>query len=129
MTAAGRYTVQKNMKGSGDGSNPAYALVQATNGKLYGVGVASVAQNASASNTIFSITTTGTFTTLYTFTGGGEGGFPPSPLGQHPERPPLRHTHTGGGRGRRRNPPRRASQPLDFPVLYRAPSLPPPLTP
>ncbi len=83
ITPAGTYTVLHNMNGSTDGSNPAYALVQATNGKLHGVGVASVAQNASASNTIFSITTTGTFTTLYTFTGGADGGFPLSPMRQH----------------------------------------------
>ena len=47
-----------------DGSYPRAALVQATNGNLYGTTAAS---GTSARGTIFKITSSGTLTTLYTF--------------------------------------------------------------
>ncbi len=78
ITSSGTYTVLHNLNGTTDGSNPAYALVQATDGKLYGV-----TASTNITGTIYSITTSGTFTTLYTFTGGTDGNYPLSPMLQH----------------------------------------------
>jgi uncharacterized repeat protein (TIGR03803 family) len=78
ITSSGTYTVLHNLNGTTDGQNPAFALVQATNGKLYGVTAGS-----NISGTIYSITTSGTFTSLYTFTGGSDGNYPLSPMVQH----------------------------------------------
>jgi uncharacterized repeat protein (TIGR03803 family) len=80
ITSGGVYTVLHNINGTTDGTGPAYALVQATNGKLYGI---TSDVEIGLNGTIFSITTTGAFTTLYSFTGGADGGDPLSPLRQH----------------------------------------------
>jgi uncharacterized repeat protein (TIGR03803 family) len=80
ITPTGTYTVLHNINGTTDGNGPWGSLVQATNGTLYGttsnIGIGLY-------GTIFSITTTGTFTTLYSFTGQADGGVPLSPLRQH----------------------------------------------
>ena len=78
ITPSGTYTVLHNINGTTDGNGPAYGLVQATNGKLYGVTAGPI-----VTGTIYSITTSGTFTTLYTFTGGADGNYPLSPMVQH----------------------------------------------
>ncbi len=80
ITSTGTYTVLHNINGTTEGNGPAYALVQATNGKLYGI-TSNI--EIGLNGTIFSITTGGTFTTLYSFTGGTDGGVPWSPLRQH----------------------------------------------
>jgi uncharacterized repeat protein (TIGR03803 family) len=80
ITPSGTYTVLHNINGTTDGNGPWGSLVQATDGKLYGV-----TNNASVGNlgTIYSVTTSGTFTTLYSFTGSTDGSTPMSPLRQH----------------------------------------------
>ena len=81
ITSSGTYTVLHNINGTTDGNGPAFGLVQATDGKMYGV-----TSNAIAGvfyGTIFNVTTSGTFTTLYSFTGGTDGGYPLSPMRQH----------------------------------------------
>ncbi len=80
ITSGGVYTVLHNINGTTDGTGPAYALVQATNGKLYGI---TSDIGIGLDGTIFSITTSGTFMTLYSFTGSSDGGVPLSPLRQH----------------------------------------------
>ncbi len=93
MTPNGTYTVLHNINGTTDGNGPWGSLIQATNGKLYGVtsniGIA-------LNGTIFSITTTGTFTTLYSFTGSADGGVPLSPLIQHTKGLLFGTTEVGG---------------------------------
>lgn len=80
ITPEGTYTVLHNVNGTTDGTGPAYGLVQATNGTLYGI-TSDISMGLDG--TIFSVTTSGTFTTLYTFTGGTDGGNPLSPMRQH----------------------------------------------
>ena len=63
-----------------DGSNGSQAygpLVQAPNGDFYGVTYAGGPSNA---GTIFKLTSAGTLTTLYEFTGGSDGGAPATGL-------------------------------------------------
>jgi uncharacterized repeat protein (TIGR03803 family) len=91
ITSSGTYTVLHNLNGTTDGQNPGRALVQATNGKLYGV-----TSGSNISGTIFSITTSGTFTSLYTFTGGSDGNYPLSPMVQHTDGLLYGTTYIGG---------------------------------
>lgn len=94
ITAGGTYNVIYNLNGTTDGSGPTSGLVQATNGKLYGV-----TENLNVGlGTIFSVTTSGTFTTLYSFTAADypDGGYPASPLIQHTDGLLYGTTYVGG---------------------------------
>jgi uncharacterized repeat protein (TIGR03803 family) len=93
ITPSGTYTVLHNLNGTTDGNGPAYGLVQATDGKLYGT---TTNLNVSNNGTIFSVTTSGTFTTLYSFTAGADGGDPLSPLIQHTNGLLYGTTNVGG---------------------------------
>jgi uncharacterized repeat protein (TIGR03803 family) len=61
-----------------DGSEPEAALVEGTDGNLYGT---TLLGSTSGVGTVFRISKTGTFTTLYSFPFpfGSNGGFPYSP--------------------------------------------------
>jgi uncharacterized repeat protein (TIGR03803 family) len=96
ITPSGVYTVLYNLNGTTDGTGPAYALTQATNGKLYGV-TAYAPNGYHITGTIYSITTSGTFATLYTFTNGADGGYPLSPMVQHTNGLLYGTTDVGGG--------------------------------
>lgn len=63
MTSSGATTILHNFHGS-DGSNPSAALVQGTDGNLYGT---TFDGGANGSGTVFKISTSGTFTSLYSF--------------------------------------------------------------
>lgn len=80
ITSTGTYTVLHSLNNAnGDGQSPNSSLVQGTDSKLYGV----TAQGPSGVNgTIFSITTTGTFKLLHTFSG-TDGANPSTPLIQN----------------------------------------------
>lgn len=80
ITASGTYTVLHSLNNAnGDGQSPNSSLVQGTDSKLYGV----TGQGpAGVSGTIFSITTTGTFKLLHTFSG-TDGANPSTPLIQN----------------------------------------------
>jgi uncharacterized repeat protein (TIGR03803 family) len=65
--------------GCADGSYPWSGLIQALNGDLYGTAQAG---GAFGLGTIFKISTSGTLTTLYSFTGGSDGSAPQAPLVQ-----------------------------------------------
>jgi uncharacterized repeat protein (TIGR03803 family) len=93
ITSGGVYTVLHNINGTTEGNGPWGALVQATNGKLYGV---TSNMEIGLYGTIFSITTSGTFTTLYSFTDGADGGDPLSPLIQHTDGLLYGTTNVGG---------------------------------
>jgi len=96
ITAGGTYNVIYNLNGTTDASGPSSALVQATNGKLYGV-TANATADSTNNGTIFSVTTSGTFTTLYAFTFvGTDGGYPVSPLIQHTDGLLYGTTYVGG---------------------------------
>lgn len=67
--------------GCTDGAAPQTALIQATDGNFYGTtGCTAIA--GATGGTIFRVTSTGTLTTLYTFTGGPDGACPNGPLVQ-----------------------------------------------
>ena len=97
ITPGGTYTVIHNLNGTTDGSFPNSSLVQATDGNLYGV---TSNQNALDIGTVYKVKTSGTFTTLYTFTSGytfsPDGGYPQSPLRQHTNGLLYGTTFTGG---------------------------------
>jgi uncharacterized repeat protein (TIGR03803 family) len=81
LTPSGDYSIIYSLNYSnGDGEGPSSALIQATNGLLYGV-TGSV--NSGNYGTIYSVSTTGTFTTLYSFTDGPDGDNPEAPLIQN----------------------------------------------
>jgi uncharacterized repeat protein (TIGR03803 family) len=93
ITATGTYTLLYSLNNAnGDGQGPNSSLVQGTDGKLYGV----TAQGPSGVyGTIFSVTTTGTFKLLHTFSG-TDGENPGSPLIQDTNGI-FYGTTTGGG--------------------------------
>ena len=77
LTTSGSVNVLHSFTGGKDGKNPFGGLVLGTDGYLYGT-----AENAGTYGygTIFQVSTTGTFNTLYEFTGGSDGGYPTSAL-------------------------------------------------
>jgi uncharacterized repeat protein (TIGR03803 family) len=96
ITSAGTYTpLYDNFNYATDGSAPSSSLVQATNGKLYGV---TSAGGASSGGTIYSITTKGTFAVLYSFDGTNviNGFNPASPLTQNTNGVLYGTTYEGG---------------------------------
>lgn len=80
ITSGGTYSVIHNFNGTTDGSYPSSPLIQATDGNLYGV---TGSQGQVDYGSVYKVTTSGTLTTLYSFTGGTDGGIPQSALMQH----------------------------------------------
>jgi uncharacterized repeat protein (TIGR03803 family) len=70
VTTGGGYTLLYSFSGGGDGANPEAGLVQASDGTLYGT---TQIDGSGGHGTIFHITTNGTLTTVYSFTGKGDG--------------------------------------------------------
>jgi uncharacterized repeat protein (TIGR03803 family) len=64
--------------GSSDGAQPLAGLAQGSDGDLYGVTSVGGAKNSNG--TVFKISTNGALTSLYSFTGGNDGGRPQAPL-------------------------------------------------
>jgi len=81
-----------------NGRRPESGLVQAGDGLFYGTTAAGGANNQSGGGfgTVFSITTNGALTSLYSFTGGTDGSFPKAGLAVGPDGG-LYGTTTGGG--------------------------------
>ncbi len=73
MSTQGAFTSLYSFTGANDGANPAASLVQAANGDLYGT---TTAGGDSGFGTVFQITLEGAFTSLYSFSGGSDGGNP-----------------------------------------------------
>jgi uncharacterized repeat protein (TIGR03803 family) len=97
ITSNGTYTVLHSFAATGlEGENPGSSLVQATDGKLYGV---CVTNGTLGGGTIYSITTTGTFSVLYNFDSNNNitnGYFPESPLRQNTNGKLYGGTNSGG---------------------------------
>ena len=73
VTTNGDFTSLYSFKGGNDGANPYAGLAQASNGVLYG---ATLNGGANLIGTIFKITTNGVYSSIYSFTGGDDGGYP-----------------------------------------------------
>ena len=98
MTPSGNLTVLHNFANDGFGSTPFAGLVQATDGKLYGV---TIANPGTSFGVLFQITTGGTYNNLVLFTN-TSGNF----KGNGPQVTPYQHTNgtlfgdtTSGGTG------------------------------
>jgi uncharacterized repeat protein (TIGR03803 family) len=77
ITPSGAFNLEHSFRGSSDGANPQVALVQGSDGFLYGTAYGGGTHN---SGTIFKIDTTGALTTLYDFMGGLDGANPAAGL-------------------------------------------------
>jgi len=95
ITPAGVFTVLHTFAGGpSDGAGPSSSLVQATDGKLYGV---TSAGGTTGGGTIFSITTSGTYSVLYNFVDSSATGYnPASPLRQQTNGKFYGDTDNGG---------------------------------
>jgi uncharacterized repeat protein (TIGR03803 family) len=71
---AGNETVLYNFTGGADGGNPAAGLIRDSAGNLYGT--ASAGGLCAYCGVVFKLDTAGNDTTLYSFTGGADGGHP-----------------------------------------------------
>ena len=94
ITPGGILTSLYSFTGGNDGTYPNAALVQGWDGDFYGT--TSGGGSNGGNGTIFRITANGALTSLYSFTGGGDGGFPGS-LAQGSDGS-LFGTASGGGR-------------------------------
>jgi uncharacterized repeat protein (TIGR03803 family) len=73
ISTSGVFTVLHNFNGTNDGAVPIAGLVQAVDGNFYGTTLQGGTYNQ---GTVFEITPSGAFTTLYSFTGGTDGAEP-----------------------------------------------------
>jgi uncharacterized repeat protein (TIGR03803 family) len=73
VTTNGEFTSLYSFTGGNDGANPYAGLAQASNGVLYGV---TLNGGTNRIGSVFKITTNGAFCSLYSFTGGDDGGYP-----------------------------------------------------
>jgi uncharacterized repeat protein (TIGR03803 family) len=78
MSTNGALTTLYSFSGGKDGGNPYSGLVQGSDGYLYGTTEygGGYNQNGYSLGTVFKISTTGVLTSLYSFTGGNDGGNP-----------------------------------------------------
>jgi len=80
ITPSGTETVLHSFGGSGDGADPSAGLIN-VNGTLYGTTIYAGANPSTPYGTVFSITTSGTETVVYSFKGGsGDGAYPDAGL-------------------------------------------------
>jgi len=93
ITPSGVLTSLYSFTGENDGASPEAGLVQGSDGNFYGTTYGGGADN---SGTVFKITTNGTLTTLYSFTGGNDGANPQAGLVQD-SGGNLYGTTSGGG--------------------------------
>jgi uncharacterized repeat protein (TIGR03803 family) len=73
INSSGAFTILHSFTGVGDGRHPQVALVQGSDGNFYGT---TPFGGVDDQGTVFKITASGTLTTLYSFTGTNDGGYP-----------------------------------------------------
>ncbi len=93
LTPAGVLTTIYSFTGGADGAAPEAALIQAADGNLYGTTAAGGAYGA---GTVFQLTPAGVLTTVYAFTGNGDGGNPSAALVQGTDGNFYGTTYNGG---------------------------------
>jgi uncharacterized repeat protein (TIGR03803 family) len=94
LTTSGQMTLLHSFTGqNGDGAQPIAALIQATDGGLYGTTIGGGANNLGV---VFKITTGGTYKTLYSFTGQTDGQYPHARLYQASDGYLYGGAYTGG---------------------------------
>ena len=98
VNSLGTLTTMYNFTGTTDGAQPRGVLVQASNGLFYGTTFSGGGLSSNA-GTVFSITSAGTLTTLYRFTGGNDGGNPAAGLVQGSDSNLYGTTFGGGSNG------------------------------
>ena len=96
VTTNGTLTPLYAFTGASDGANPAAGLVQGANGVFFGTASGGGSNNAGA---VFSITSTGAFTPVMSFIGGGDGNSPQAPLVQGTNGNFYGTTYQGGKAG------------------------------
>jgi len=79
INATGSFTSLYSFTGSNDGANPYAALVQSADGNFYGTASHG---GTNGFGTIFKINATGSFISLYSFTGSNDGSYPYAALAQ-----------------------------------------------
>jgi uncharacterized repeat protein (TIGR03803 family) len=79
ISTNGVLTTLHSFTGGNDGGPPHAALVQGSDGYFYGT---TSGGGTNGAGTVFKISTRGALTTLYSFTGGNDGGNPPAGLAQ-----------------------------------------------
>jgi len=79
ITPSGTLTTLAGFPGNPNGTKTEAGLVQGRDGNLYGT---TYSGGAYYNGTVFRVTTSGSFTTLYSFTGGADGGSPEAALVQ-----------------------------------------------
>jgi uncharacterized repeat protein (TIGR03803 family) len=77
MSLAGSFSTLYSFSGGNDGFEPTGGVIQAADGNFYGT---TYAGGSSANGTVFRITSSGTLTTIYSFTGGADGRGPEGSL-------------------------------------------------
>jgi uncharacterized repeat protein (TIGR03803 family) len=95
MSPAGAVTRLYSFGGTNDGANPYGALVQGSDGNLYGT----TSGGTNNAGTVFKISTNGAFTSLYSFTGGSDGAYPYAALAQGSDGNFYGTTDQGGTNG------------------------------
>jgi len=93
VSTNGTFTTLYSFTGNGDGGYPEAGLIQATDGNFYGT---CSGGGGSGAGTVFQISSNGTFTIIYSFSGGSDGGYPYCTLVQGPDGN-LYGTCNGGG--------------------------------
>ncbi|HEY3333533.1 MAG TPA: choice-of-anchor tandem repeat GloVer-containing protein [Capsulimonadaceae bacterium] len=93
ITADGTYTSLYSFTGLTDGANPDGRLVEGSDGLLYG---STTGGGVSNKGTLFRASTVGDLASLYSFTGGADGGLPRGGLVQGPDKRFFGTTVQGG---------------------------------
>ncbi len=96
ITSSGSLTTLYSFTGGDNGASPYAGLVPGKDGNYYGT---TIKGGADGAGTVYKITPAGSFTALYSFTGGKDGRSPYAPLLVQPNGNLLGTTEIAGGQG------------------------------
>ena len=96
ISPSGSYTNLYSFTGGSDGGDPSAGLVQGSDANFYGT---TLEGGAGGCGTVFRISPSGSYTNLYSFTGGSDGGDPSAGLVQGSDANFYGTTHGGGAGG------------------------------